>query len=218
MKTEALQTERRKETGTQASAKLRRQGRVPAVLYGHGGDNVLLSVDLHDLNMTLQHGTRMLDLLTDEATETVIVKEIQFDALGDEPIHVDFTRVAIDERIRLLVTVELAGTAQGAEAGGILDHPVKEIEIECLPTQIPESIRVSVRSMQIGDVITVGDLQIPEGVTVLTGPGQVVVIIHPPIKPVEEEEVPEEEEAAVEPEVIGAKPEEVEEGSEADKS
>ena len=218
MKTEALQTRRRKETGTQASARLRRQGRVPAVLYGHGGDNVLLSVDLHDLSMTLQHGTRMLDLVTDEATETVIVKDIHFDALGDEPIHVDFTRVAIDEKISLLVTVELVGTAQGAEAGGILDHPTKEIEIECLPTQIPESIRLNVRPMQIDDVITVGNLQIPEEVTVLTDPGQVVVIIHPPIKPVEEEEVPEEEAAPGEPEVIGAKPEELEESSEADKS
>lgn len=217
MKTESLQTQIRKETGTRTSARLRRQGRVPAVLYGHGGANVLLSVDMHDLSMVLQHGARMLELVIDKMTETVIAKDIQFDALGDEPIHVDFTRVAIDEKIRLLVTVELAGTAQGAEVGGILDHPTKEIEIECLPTQIPESIRINVRPMQIDDVITVGDLQIPEGVTVLTDPGQVAVIVHPPIKQVDEEEVSEEE-APAEPEVIGAKPEEVEEGSESDKS
>ena len=217
MKTESLQTQLRKETGTQACAKLRRQGRVPAVLYGHGGNNVQLSVDMHDLNMTLQHGARMLELITDDVTETVIVKEIQFDALGDEPIHVDFTRVAIDEKISLLVTVELAGTTQGSEAGGILDQPIKEIEIECLPTQIPEAIRCNIRAMQIDDVITVGDLQMPEGVVALTDSGQVVVIVHPPTKQVEDEEVSDEE-AAVEPEVIGAKPEEAGEGTEADKS
>ena len=204
MEAQILQAEKRTGKGTESSRKLRQQGKIPAVLYGHGGENVTLSVGSHELGVVLHHGVRVLDLAIGGAKETVMIKEVQYDAMGDEPVHVDFTRVALGEKIRLRVPVELVGTAAGVTAGGILDHPVSDVEIECFPTNIPESVRVQVKALQIGDMITVGDLTLPEGVTVLTDRGQIVATVHPPLK--EEEPVAAVEGAApAEPEVIGAK-------------
>lgn len=205
MKSEILQTEPREVKGSQASAKLRRQGKVPAVLYGRGAENVLLSVSLHDLNLALQHSIRVLDLTISGQNQKVIIKEVQYGSLGDEPEHVDFARVAVDEKVRVKIPIVLAGVPVGMEAGGILDHPVTDVEIEALPTEIPESIRVSIKALEIGDIVTVGDLEVPEGVTVVSDPRQVVATIHPPVKAVEVEEVVAAEGAVTEPEVIGAK-------------
>jgi len=203
MEAQIIQAPERKTTGSVSARKMRREGQVPAVLYGHGEAGVMLSVNLHDLGVILHHGVRILDLDMAGGRQKVMIKEVQYDPMGDQPVHVDFTRVVVGEKVTLDVPVILVGTAPGVTAGGILDHPVSDLEIECDPTAVPESIRVSVKTLEIGGMITVGDLALPEGVKVLTDPGQIVATVHPP-KAVEAE-VPVEGTEPMEPEVIGAK-------------
>lgn len=205
MEAQILQTEPRTSKGSKVSRHLRRQGRIPAVLYGHGGENVMLSIGARDLDQVLKLGLRVLDLAVAGASEKVMVKDVQYDPMGDEPIHVDFTRIVMGQKIKLRIPVELVGIAVGVTAGGILDHPVTDIEIECFPTEIPESMRVQIKNLEIGGMITVGDMTVPEGVTVLTDRSQIVATVHPPKEEEAAAEVAPEGEAPAEPEVIGAK-------------
>ena len=205
MATVVLKSEARTETGSSACTRLRHAGHIPAVLYGRNIANLLLAVDLHDLNAAIASGARMLDLDTPAGTEKVFIREVQYDSMGSLPVHVDFTRVVMTEKITLEVSVTLVGRAPGVTEGGILDQPIKELEVECLPDRIPETIRCNVGSMKIGDMITVGQLEIPEGVTVHKDASLVIVTIHPPVTEEEAVAVAEPTEGAVEPEVIGAK-------------
>lgn len=205
METAVLKSELREATGSRACTKLRRQGRVPAILYGRAEPSVMLTVSQHDLNAVLHTGARMLDLATPDRTEKVFVKDVQYDSMGSEIVHVDFTRVVLTETIELEVAVNLHGRPLGVLEGGIVDQVIKELRIECLPTQIPDGIRVEVGQMKVGDMITVGNLQIPEGVKVLNDPGLVVVTIHAPVAEEVAVEAAEAAEETAEPEVIGAK-------------
>ena len=215
MEAQILQAEPRKSAGSRVSRHLRQAGKIPAVLYGRGGDNLLLSVEARELAAALQQGVRVLDLSVAGASEKVMIKDVQYDPMGDEPLHVDFTRIVVGEKIRLKVPIVLVGTAPGVTSGGILDHPVSDVEIECYPTDIPEFIRVPVKTLEIGGMITVGDLTLPEGVTVLTDPSQIVATVHPP--KTSEVEVVEEAAGPTEPEVIGAKEREEARKAEAEK-
>ncbi len=202
-----LKVERRSATGTRAAEALRRHGRVPAVMYGHGGDCVPLSVDEEVLAAALHSGARVVTLELDGAEQQALIKEIQYDTFGQELLHVDFARVALDERIVLEVSIEVHGDAKGALQGGVLEQPLHAVEIECLAASVPDNIRVEVAEMDIGDSIHVKDLALPSGVKTLANLDEVVVIIHPPRK-AEEVEVAIPEEAPAEPEVISGKPEE----------
>ena len=136
--------------------------------------------------------------------EKALIRDLQWDPLGHDILHVDFARVAADERITVDVRLELKGTAPGVTAGGNLDQPLHNLEVECLAIAIPESIRVNVSELQIDSVLKVRDLVLPPGVTTKIDPDTVVVIVHPPI--VEEEAAPAAAEAEqAEPEVIGRK-------------
>jgi large subunit ribosomal protein L25 len=165
-----------------------------------------------ELLAALRHGARVVDLQTDGTAETALIREVQWDHLGKEVLHVDFARVSKDERIHVSVRLELRGTAPGVTAGGVLDQPLHAIEVECLAVSIPESIRVPIGELQMDGVIHVRDLHLPEGVTALTDPDAVVVHVAP--KQVEPEPAAAAPAAgAAEPEVIGRKPGE-EEGEE----
>jgi large subunit ribosomal protein L25 len=204
MEAQIIQTEVRTSSGSKFARKIRQQGRIPAVLYGHGQENVLLSIALHDIEFALHHGVRVLDLEVAGVVQKAMLKDVQYDPMGDVPVHVDLARVVAGEKITLDVPIELIGVAPGVVAGGILDHPVSDVEIECPVTAVPESIRVSIKGLEIGGMITVGDIVVPEGITILTDRSQIVATVHPPVKAVEEE-VAVEGEAVAEPEVIGAK-------------
>jgi large subunit ribosomal protein L25 len=129
---------------------------------------------------------------------------VQWDHLGKDLLHVDFARVAADERIVLTVPIELRGTAPGVTAGGVLDQPIHTLSIECLAISIPDTIRVNIGELQIGSAIHVRDLALPAGVKAMSDPEAIVVQVK---QPVAEEEAPVAAEAAeaAEPEVIGAK-------------
>lgn len=211
-----LNAETRQETGSAAARRSRRAGSVPAIVYGHKEGPVPVLLKIEDVNNVVAHRIKMVTLSVDGKVDQVLVKDVQFDTFGDEVLHLDFERVAMDELIEVECPVELTGTAKGAAAGGVLEHPTSDLHVQCLPGNIPEVIKVSVSALEIGDSIAVRDITPPEGVEILTDPEAILVTIRPPLKVEEEEEAPAEdaEAAGGEPEVIGRKKEEEEaEGS-----
>lgn len=213
-----LSAEIREQTGTAASRRFRRAGNVPAVVYGHKEGPVAVLLKSEDVQRVVSHRIKMVKLSVGGKVDQMLVKDVQFDVFGDEVLHIDFERVAMDELIEVECPVELTGTSKGAAAGGVLEHPTSDLHISCLPANIPEAIKVSVSDLAIGDSIAAKDIKAPDGVTILTDPEAILVTIRPPLKVEEEEEAPVEEEGAAaagdEPEVIGRKKTEGEEEAE----
>ncbi|HUT35855.1 MAG TPA: 50S ribosomal protein L25 [Planctomycetota bacterium] len=202
METATLHATKRQELGTHAMRRLRREGLLPAVLYGHRRDTVPLSVPLTEIQRAIAAGTRMVSLDIGGVQEMALLKEIQHDSLGDELLHVDLARVAMDEKVTVRVPVELHGLAKGAASGGTLDHLVQDIEVTCFPQDIPEKIRVEVAHLDVGQMVCVRDLQPPAGVQFRLDPEIPVAIVHAPVAAKE----PAPAEAPVlptEPELIG---------------
>jgi len=200
----------RKENGSQAARRLRREGKVPAVLYGHKEATIMLTLDRDEVTKALRHGARVVDLKPEGGKEEkAFIRELQWDHLGKTLMHVDFTRVSLDERINVTVRLELRGIAPGVSGGGVLDQPLHELEIECLAISIPESIRVNIAELQLGGVIHVKDLHLPEGVTTSVDPEAIVVHVTTPSAEAEPGAIPESG-GSVEPEVIGKAKEEEE--------
>ncbi len=202
---EVLNVEVRSERGTREARRLRREGKVPAVLYGHGEKAVSLLVGGEELTNAVRRHTRLVDL-RGGVTDSALIRELQWDPFGLEVLHVDFTRVSADERIEVKVSIELKGNAPGTHEGGVLEHLIHDLEIECLATTIPERIIVRVNTLKVGDKITVAELQVPEGVKVLADAEDVVVQCVEAAQEAEAELAGE----AAEPEVIGKKPEDEE--------
>ena len=213
-----LNAEIREETGSSAARRHRNAGTVPAVVYGHKEGPVTVLLKVEDVSNVVAHRIKMVTLSVGGKVDQVLVKDVQFDTFGDEILHLDFERVAMDEVIEVECPVELTGVAKGAASGGVLEHPTSDLHVRCLPGNIPDVIKVSVSALEIGDSIAVRDITAPEGVEILTDPEAILVTIRPPLKIEEEEEAPAEEgeAAAGEPEVIGRKKEE--EGEEAEDS
>ena len=202
MEQQVLEYTRRTPKGTGTARRLRRDGRVPGILYGHKQDPVPLSVDRDDFEHFLREGQRALTLQDGPRSEMAMVKDLQYDALGSDIVHVDFARIAADEKVQVSVPVELVGQAKGVVDGGVLDQVAREVNVECLAIAIPEVIRVPIGDLEIDQPLHVRDLPVDEGFTVLDQPEGVVAVIHPPRAEEEEEgeEVP--EDLSSEPEVI----------------
>jgi large subunit ribosomal protein L25 len=209
---EVLVAERREPRGSAEARRLRRARKIPAVLYGHKEATVALALKQEDLARVMRHGTRVVDLQTDGKTEKALIREVQWDHLGHDILHVDFNRVSADERIQLEVRLELRGIAPGVTAGGVLDQPLHNLEIECLAISVPESIRVPIGELQIDGSIYVRDLVLPEGVKALTDPNAIVVHVTAPVAEAEAAPAAAEEPTSAEPEVIGRAKGEEEEG------
>ncbi len=145
--------------GSRAARRLRRGGRVPGVLYGGDGDPVSFDVDARELRLALARSGAVLDLSVDGAKATpVVLKEAQRDPVRGETVHVDLLRVRLDKAIHAVVPLELTGAedAPGVKEGGVLEQITRELNVEALPTAIPESIVHDVGEMQIGDTIALG--------------------------------------------------------------
>jgi large subunit ribosomal protein L25 len=187
--------------------RLRSQGQVPAVIYGHKEATVQVTVPGEELLRAIRHGSRLIELKQSDKSETALIREVQWDPLGHDILHVDFARVAADEKVSLPVPIVLRGTSPGVVAGGNLVQLVHTLMVECLVTSIPESIRVSVAELQIDQVLHVRDLKLPEGVAVKDDPETILVqVVH---KALEAEAAPPPGEQA-EPEIIGRKEKEEE--------
>jgi large subunit ribosomal protein L25 len=200
----ALVGEPREGRGKQAARKLRRGGKVPAVVYGHKEETLSIALPLEDVEKAIRRGVRVVDLKAGGKEEKALIRDVQWDHLGKELLHVDFTRVAADERIVVTVPIQLRGTAPGVTAGGVLDQPLHALSVECLAISIPESIRVNIGELQIDSAIHVRDLALPPGVKAMSDADAIVVHVTPPVAEAEAPAAPEGAEAA-EPEVIGQK-------------
>lgn len=206
----------REELGKQASKRLRRLDSIPAVVYKKGKEVLPVKVNSRELFQVLHTSAGENVIITlkikDETKEpksvknkTVIIKEIQYQPIKGDILHLDFNEISLTEKITVNVPIGVKGEPKGVKVdGGVLDHPVKELQIECLPTEIPQRIEVHVEELKIGDSIRVKDLVVPAEVKVLTDPELTVLSVAPPHveKPAEEVAV---EEKITEPEVIREK-------------
>jgi large subunit ribosomal protein L25 len=176
--TTKLNVNSREAAGSRATRRLRRSGRVPGVLYGGGGESLGFDADERELRHALAGSGAVLDLSVDGGRATpVVLKEAQRHPVRGETIHVDLLRVNLKEAIHAVVPLELAGVedAPGVKQGGVLEQITRELNVEALPTAIPESIVHDVGEMQIGETILLGALTPPEGVTLLDDPEETVV-------------------------------------------
>jgi large subunit ribosomal protein L25 len=202
-----LNVTRRMEVGKQAAKRLRRRGLIPAVLYGPGETPLPLEVDRKQLEAILHAGGRnvIVDLSVQDGTNgsiKTIIREIQHHPVYGGLLHIDFQHISLSQRVVVEVPVVAVGVAQGVkESGGILEHHLHVLEIECLPTEIPEKIEVDVRDLAIGDAIHVRDLLSVEP-RIVTEPDRSVLMVVPPVVAKIVEGVGVEEEVTAEPELI----------------
>ena len=172
--------------GKQAAKRLRREGRIPAILYG-GAEPQPISVDPKAV-LKMIHGhegtTQLLSLTFDggSGARMAIIRDMQFDPVSEDLLHVDLQEVSADRTITVRVAVHPIGEAIGVrDTKGILNLVLHELEISCLPTRIPARIDADVSNLAIGDVLTVRDLVAPEGVRILNDPGQAIATVSPPM-------------------------------------
>ncbi len=206
-----LKASKREAFGTRKVKPLRAAGMIPGIVYGHNEPPLPITLSAHDVSVALAHGERLLELDVAGQVQNVLVKEVQYDPMGQEILHMDLTRVDLDERVEVTVPIVLRGTPAGAADGGVLHQVSAEVTVECTVRAIPEEIRMSVAEMKIDDVLYMRDLPLTEG-AVLVDDGETLVATVSVVK--EEVEAPAPLEAApAEPEVIGEKKEEPEEGA-----
>jgi large subunit ribosomal protein L25 len=199
-----LNVSSRRAAGSRAARRLRRDGRVPGVVYGGGEEPVGFDADARELRLALSGSGAVLDLSVDGGKPTPVVpKESQRHPVRGETIHVDLLRVRLDQAIHAVVPVELAGVEEspGVREGGVLEQIARELNIEALPTAIPESIVHDVSEMHIGETITLAAVSAPEGVTLLDDLEDTVLATLSPPRLQAEAEAAEEIEA--ETEVVG---------------
>jgi len=164
---DSLEVVARPATGSRESRRLRRQGFVPAILYGHGEKCVDLAARREALEAVIRHGSRIVELKGAVKT-SALVRELQWDTFGVEPLHVDLVRVDKSERIKVRVPLDLRGDAPGHRSGGTVTMVLHEIEIECTPDTIPEKIHVHVGKLEVGGLIKVHDIELPKGAKAIT--------------------------------------------------
>ena len=209
-----IQAEHRSKTGSAEARRLRRQGKLPAVLYGHEVDGLALSVEARAMDrlMGAEGFSGVIDLklandtegLNKEGPLLVLIKQYQADPITRALLHIDLYKVNLQEKVSVTVPVHMEGTAPGVKAGGILDVVRREIEITCLPDNIPEFLVADVSSLELGDSVHVQDLRLPEGVSALADTNFTIATIAAPTK-IEEAPAAEEAAEAEEPAAAEAK-------------
>jgi large subunit ribosomal protein L25 len=170
-----LTAQPREGRGSRKAAKLRKHGLIPGIIYGHKEANVQVAVSADDLDraIRIQHA-RVLTLQLNGKSETVLIRELQWDYLGAEMVHVDFERVSAEEKVRVTIPVKLKN-APKSTGGGVLDQPLHTLHIECSAAAIPDDITIDITNLTLGHPIHVRELPLPEGVKVFEAPEAVVV-------------------------------------------
>uniref|UniRef100_A0A7C3ML28 Large ribosomal subunit protein bL25 n=1 Tax=Dictyoglomus thermophilum TaxID=14 RepID=A0A7C3ML28_DICTH len=200
-----IKVKKREKLGKESAKKYRRMGLVPGVMYGvHLKENVHILIERKALWDLIKRGhskeQHILKIIVEDGnnsvTETALLQDIQIDPLTDEPIHVDFHAVTLEEVVDVYVPVVLKGEPKGVKQGGLLQHGVEEILVRALPLDIPTNIEVDISDLDIGDAITVRDLNIPDKIKVLTPLDDVIVAIVTPQRYTEETTVSEETEGS----------------------
>jgi large subunit ribosomal protein L25 len=222
MERKELTARRRGRTGKEVARRLRREGLIPAILYG-GAAPVPLVLDPKDLSKLLhgQSGSTTLlgvQLEGDPAPRAAIIRELQYHPVSETLLHVDLQEVSMDRPINVTVAVHPVGEAVGVkEQQGILQLILREVQVSCLPGLIPQRLDADVSGLAIGNVLTVANLSAPEGVRILNDPGQAVATVLPPMAEEVAAPVAEAAAAPAEPEVLTERKPKAEEAAEADK-
>lgn len=199
--TMVLKAEQR-EVGSKHAAKVRAQGKLPCVVYGHKQESKAIAVEYKALLDALHHGHRLFEMEVDGTKETLLVQDVQFDHYGKDVIHADFMRVDLTEKVHVKVSIVLKGDAPGATKGGVIETEMDHVEMNCLVTSIPETIDVSIRGLEVGDSICAKDIKLPIGAELLSQPNAVIVHCVAKKKAMEQ---PDDTEESQEPEMIREK-------------
>jgi len=211
MKEVELKARPREKVGKQYAKKLRRSGFIPAVVYGPETPTLPLEIESRSFNALLREGISENVIITlsvdgqKNGKRKVLIREIQRDPVKGDILHVDFHQISLTKKLTLEVPIHLVGEPVGVKEGGILQHVLRMLEVECLPTAIPDKIEIDVSNLKIGDSIHVGDIRV-ENVEILSDPKSSIVSVVPPTVFKEAEAVPTATEE--EPEVITEKKEE----------
>lgn len=177
---ELVQVQRREGSlGTASSRRLRKAGNIPAVLYGHKQENEHLTISQKTVESILRHHSKIVELQGD-VNETALVSDLQFDPLGIEVLHIDLLRVDMNEKVTVTVPIVFKGEPAGGKQGGIVIENAHEVEVECPAVAIPESLRLNVTSVALGENRTAGDLELPDNVSLVTPAETVVFHIEKP--------------------------------------
>ncbi len=195
----------RETVGTASSRRARRAGMVPAIVYGHGAEPKSFLITVKDWDHIAKQDVQIVQLKPNKGAEiNVLIKDVQYDYLKNITEHIDFLEVKMDEAITASVPVHTLGTPVGITQGGTLEHMLHEIEVECTPLTLPESIEINIDAVELNGEINIEDLELPEGVTATGDPKQTVLHV---IVPRVAEEAEEGEEAAGESATAEAAPE-----------
>ena len=193
-----LEAKLRKETGKGAGRRMFQAGRLPAILYGGKEAPSPIDLPLRDFEIIASQKHSVINLRLDDAEITVLIKEVQHHPVTNRLLHVDFYRIQRGKKLIVSVPIVLIGESPGVKLGGVLEHMLWEIDVECLPTNVPEKIETDISSLNIGDVLHVRDLTIGEDGKIVTDPEKTVISIVPPTVIKEEEPLVEEEKAVEE--------------------
>jgi len=207
----SLKVEPREKGGSKIAARLRKTGKVPAVVYGHKKEPAWISLETRDFLKEVHLGRRLFTADLKDGKQALLLKDLQYDFMGSEVIHADFMRVDLNERVIVKVPLELRGQAKGAAHGGILDELLDHLEIECPVVEIPATIPVIVRDLEVGDTINAGQITLPANCVLKTDPRALVINCHEVVEAVAAEEVA--GEAPATPEVITERAPKEEEGA-----
>ena len=203
MESETLSARKRSHLGTKHTRRIRNNGQIPAIIYGHGQEPIPVALDAHETQSRLLHHSRTLTLDIEGEAEQYLIKAVQYDYLGTTPIHIDLIRVDKDERVHVQVEIVLRGEPEGVHDGGVLTQLLSALEVECVLIAIPDELRPRVTHLKVGDSLLVKDLELPAGVTAISDPEEKVAICRVPTETAEEEaEGDEEGEGSTQPEVI----------------
>lgn len=172
-----IKVEKREKLGSRECRKLREAGRIPVSLYGLERPQLSLSIERDHAHEIFDKQVHLVDLELNGEGQQALVTDVQFDALGDEILHVDFSRVQRDKPVTVQVAIDYEGHAKGIADGGVVNYVENDIEVECLPRHIPDKIVVDVTSLGLGDNLSISDLTLPEGVKATADPEAVIVTV-----------------------------------------
>jgi large subunit ribosomal protein L25 len=211
-----LAVAKRSVKGSTACRRLRRAGKIPGVVYGHQIDPLAIEIAWDSLAPVLKAGSRVVDLDVEGDVEKAMFRDIQWDTFGSEVNHIDFLRIDPNDRVEVEVPIVLKGTAPGVLGGGVLDFHLHSVTIECLAIAIPDNIPVKIGELQLEQAIHVRELELPPNTVVKNDPETVVVQVKHIVEVVEPTAEGAAEPGPTEPEIVGRKVKEAEEGEAAE--
>lgn len=176
---EALVVEKRDTTGTLRIRRLRKEGKIPAILYGHGQDNINLSIDSRAIAKFVDNGQYFV-ALSGAVNDTAMIKEVQWDAFGSRILHIDFARVDASETIEISLPLHMKGDSPGAGLGGMVTLLSHELKISCPANALPEFLEVSIENLQLDGSISASEVILPAGATLVGNPSETLITCPPP--------------------------------------